>query len=250
MNSPIDIYSFDEAIQEIEKRIKRGGKTCIVHFLNVGKIVKATHDVELLDALWDGDFVLADGKPLLVFGSLLGVHLRTRVNGTDLMEKLLEISESEGFNVFLLGATQLALEKCIKNIIDKYPDIQIVGYRNGYFKSEEIDEIIETINKSKTDILFIGMSTPQKELFAFNYRAKLQVPVIQGVGGSFDVIAGLVKRAPKWMQTYGLEWLYRVIQEPKRMFWRYFLTNSLFLLLYVKFLYKYIFKIRFSTGEK
>ncbi len=234
MGCPIDSYSLDGAVTEALARIKSRGPTNLIHFLNVAKVVKARENDCLRKALWDGDFVLADGKPLLFFGRGLGIRLPTRVNGTDLMEKLLEACANEGFSIYLFGAKQDVIVKCVDSLREKYQNIKIVGYRNGYFKENEIDELIFKINKSTPDILFIGLPTPLKELFAYKNRDKLRVPVVQGVGGSFDVLAGLVKRAPKWMQNYGLEWFYRILQEPKRLIWRYFSTNIRFILLYIK----------------
>lgn len=175
------------------------------------------------------------------FGRGLGIELPTRINGTDLMEKLIEVSDKKGFSIYLLGAKQDVIVKCVDSFRKKYQNVKIVGYRNGYFKENEIDELIFNINKSNPDILFIGLPTPLKELFAYKNRDKLRVPIVQGVGGSFDVLAGIIERAPKWMQNYGLEWLYRVLQEPRRLFWRYFSTNIKFIMIYIKFfLYKLI----------
>jgi len=234
MGCPIDIYSFEEAVSAIISRITSDSPTTLVHFLNVAKIIKAQKNDHLRIALWGGDFVLADGKPLLFFGKGLGIILPTRVNGTDLMEKLIEVCAKKGFSIYLFGSKQLIIKKCVEVIRQKYKNIKIVGYRNGYFRSEEVDEIISKINDSNPDIVFIGLPSPHKELFAYENKAKFMVPIIQGVGGSFDVLAGFVNRAPKWMQNYGLEWLYRVLQEPKRLFWRYLSTNTKFLLLYMK----------------
>ncbi len=134
MGCPIDSHSFKEAVSEIISRIKEGSPTTIIHFLNVAKIVKARSNDHLRAALWDGDLVLADGKPLSFFGRGLGISLPTRVNGTDLMEKLIEISEKEGFSIYLLGAKQDVLEKRVDKIENKHPNIKICGYRNGYFQ--------------------------------------------------------------------------------------------------------------------
>jgi len=234
MGCPIDSYSFDEAVLEITSRIEDGNSTNLVHFLNVAKVVKAQKDSCLHAALWDGDLVLADGKPLLPAAQGLGITLPTRVNGTDLMEKLLEVCEKRHYKIYLFGAKQEVIEDCVRNIRKTYPNIQFAGYRNGYYAKNEIDGIIENINESHPDILFVGLGTPQKELFAYRYRNKFRVPIIQGAGGNFDVIAGFVKRAPKWMQIYGLEWLYRLLQEPRRLFWRYLSTNCKFMMIYAK----------------
>ncbi|MBW1699636.1 MAG: WecB/TagA/CpsF family glycosyltransferase [Deltaproteobacteria bacterium] len=234
LGCPIDSLSFEEVVSEVTARITSGSPTSLIHFLNVAKIVKAQRDDRLREALWEGDFVVADGKPLLCFGRGLKIAIPTRVNGTDLMEKLIEVSDKRGFSIYLFGAEQNVVEKCVEKIKQKYPNIRIAGYRNGYFCDDEINGIICDINESSSDILFIGLPTPKKEFFAYDNRTKLKVPIVQGVGGSFDVLAGSVNRAPKWMQNYGLEWLYRILQEPRRLFWRYLSTNIKFLWIYFK----------------
>lgn len=235
---PIDNYSFDEAVKVLLKAAMEERDTLVVHFINVAKIVRARRDKRLLKALWEGDLVLADGKPLLPLGRLLGIRLPTRVNGTDLMEKLMESGSALGISFFLLGAKEDILRKCIQKIKVKYLGIKIAGFRNGYFSPADVPRIINQINEVQPDILFIGLPTPQKELFALENSSKLKAKIIQGVGGSFEVLAGATKRAPIWMQRFGLEWLFRVIQEPKRMFWRYFSTNLTFLWIYTRELQK------------
>jgi N-acetylglucosaminyldiphosphoundecaprenol N-acetyl-beta-D-mannosaminyltransferase len=250
MGCPLDAYTVSDAILDITTRIKSRASVNLIHFLNVAKVVRAHTDQMLTDALWDGDLVLADGKPLISFGKLLGMNVPERVNGTNLMLDLFRVSANEGFSVYLLGAKQHVLERCVVNILKMYPKLRIAGYRNGYFKKDATDDVINLINTTSPDILFIGMSTPQKEFFAFENRKKFDVPIVQGVGGSFDVIAGLVKRAPVWMQDCGLEWFFRVLQEPKRMFWRYISTNTKFLVLYFANLVNYYWHILRSLNTK
>lgn len=238
LGCPIDSYSFDQAIAEIIRRLTRSDSTNLVHFLNVAKIVKAQSDSRLRNALWDGDLVLADGKPLLPTGRPLGINLTTRVNGTDLMESLLAVCEEREFKVYFLGSKPEVIDQFVRSIRKKYVRLQISGYRNGYFSEEETRSVIKEINRTGPDVLLLGLGTPQKELFAFHHRHDLHVSIIQGVGGSFDVLAGSVKRAPRWMQDYGLEWFYRVIQEPRRLSWRYLSTNSRFIFMYAQHLLK------------
>lgn len=232
MGCPIDDYSFEETVKEVVERIEGRDTTSLIHFLNVAKIVRAKKNAAFRQLLWDGDYVLPDGKPLLWFARALGIRLPTRVNGTDLMERLLAESAQKGFSIFLLGATPDILETCVLKISSRYPGSNICGYQDGYFASDEIDKVIEAINSARPHILFVGMPTPRKEFFAHDYRSRLKVSVIQGVGGSFDVLAGAVPRAPTWMQSYGLEWLFRVLQEPGRLFWRYFSTNTIFIVIF------------------
>jgi N-acetylglucosaminyldiphosphoundecaprenol N-acetyl-beta-D-mannosaminyltransferase len=232
MGCPLDAYTHSDAIRDIVVRIRSGSTATLIHFLNVAKIVGARTNPRLSEALWDGDIVLADGKPLVPLGTLLGMDIPERINGVDLMLELLNISAREGFGVYLLGAKQDVIEKCVASILEKHPNLRIAGYRNGYFTKDATEDVIHSINSTAPDILFVGMGTPQKEMFAFENRNRLKVSVVQGAGGSFDVIAGVVRRAPMWMQQCGLEWFFRVLQEPRRMFWRYLSTNSIFIVLY------------------
>ena len=120
------------------------------------------------------------------------------------------------------------IEKVIKNVKSQYPGLQIVGYRDGYFSESEEEEIATRIKNSEADILFVGISSPKKELYLKKYIHIMQTPFVMGVGGSFDVIAGSIRRAPVWMQKTGLEWFYRLASEPRRMWKRYFTTNTIF----------------------
>ena len=129
---------------------------------------------------------------------------------------------------YLLGATEDVVRTAAAKLIEQHPSLSIAGLRNGYFRSEDEAGIVEDIARSGADCLFIGMPTPSKERFLAAYRDVLGTPFIMGVGGSFDVVAGYVSRAPARIQALGLEWLYRVYQEPRRMWWRYLKTNTVF----------------------
>ena len=142
--------------------------------------------------------------------------------------RYLAVCASDGFRPFLLGATSDVLHRAADAIVTQFPPIQLAGLRDGYFRPDQEAEVVEQIMNSKADCLFIAMPTPRKERFLAAYRDRLGVPFIMGVGGSLDVIAGYVRRAPPIMQSMGLEWLYRVYQEPRRMWWRYAKTNTLF----------------------
>lgn len=238
MGCPVDPYTLEGAAREIIRRANDRTQTSVVHFTNIAKIVRAIEDPTLKAALWDGDLVLADGKPLLPLARALGIELPARVNGTDLMERVIELCAQGGLSIYLLGATEEIVTRAVQALADRHPGLRIVGHRNGYFSDEQIPRMIDAINISKPHVLFVGIPTPQKELFAFGCRASLRIPVIQGVGGSFDVLAGAVRRAPLWMQRSGLEWFWRVIQEPRRLFWRYASTNVLFFRHYVVAVYR------------
>ena len=130
---------------------------------------------------------------------------------------------------FFFGAREPIVQKNVEKFKAKYPQLDIAGYRNGYFTQEEEKDIADQIRDSRADILFVGMSSPKKEKFLNQWMPHMQVPFSMGVGGSFDIVAGLTKRAPKWMQESGLEWLHRFLQEPRRMWWRYAKTNTIFI---------------------
>jgi N-acetylglucosaminyldiphosphoundecaprenol N-acetyl-beta-D-mannosaminyltransferase len=226
LGCPLDLYTSDELLEEFRRAIDIRHRKCVIHFLNGNKIAQAYEDPEMREILWRGDFVLADGQPLLPMARLLQVEIPERIDGIGLMEKLLELANQQRYRIFLLGAKQTVLEACVATIQRRFPDLVVAGHRNGYFQDADLPQIVEQINATKPDILFIGIGTPTKERLADQWGGRIEAPVIQGVGGSFDVMAGLVKRAPRWMQRLGLEWFYRVIQEPRRMFWRYLKTNA------------------------
>ena len=227
LGCPVDCLSFADAIDELTRRIRDRQVTHVV-FSNVAKIVRMRKDAALARALRSAELVLADGVPLTWVAPLLGSALAGRVNGTDLFEGMVAEAARHGFRVYFLGATDEVVQATVAQFKRRHPDLIIAGCRSGYFNDVEESEIVEQIAESDADILFLGMGTPKKELWGARNLHKLNVSVCQGVGGSFDVIAGALKRAPRWMQRAGLEWFYRIVQEPGRMWKRYLLTNTAF----------------------
>ena len=144
------------------------------------------------------------------------------------MIELLAVCADKGFRPFFLGATPRVVHQAAKEVLVKHPTISFAGIRDGFFDQKRELEIVKEIQESGADCLFIGMPTPYKERFLASHRNSLNVPFIMGVGGSFDVLAGKVRRAPTRMQSLGLEWVYRIYQEPRRMWWRYAKTNTIF----------------------
>lgn len=234
LGCPLDLYSSVEVLQLIRQAIDRRDHKCIIHFLNGNKIAQAHEDPEMRAILWRGDLVLVDGQPLLPMARMLDLRVPERIDGIGLMERLLQLADDCAYRVFLLGAKQPILDACVDGIRKRFPRLTVAGTRNGYFKEQELPQIVDAINATRPDMLFIGIGTPIKERLADQWGSRIEAPVIQGVGGSFDVMAGLVKRAPDWMQRMGLEWLYRVVQEPRRMFWRYLKTNTQCLALFAR----------------
>jgi N-acetylglucosaminyldiphosphoundecaprenol N-acetyl-beta-D-mannosaminyltransferase len=201
-----------------------------IAMMNVAKLVQMRFDKELAESILTADLIGADGVPLVWASRLLGRALPGRVNGTDLMYKLLDKSDEKRYRIFFFGAEEDVLQRVLRKVHLEYPGVKIAGWHSGYFDATEELKIAHEIRLSQADILFIAFSSPKKELWIKQYFNLMRVPVIHGVGGSFDVMAGKVRRAPLWMQKSGLEWLFRLLQEPARMWRRYLVTNGLFIL--------------------
>ena len=223
----VDILTMAETIERAKVAMRDRRRMHHVA-LNVAKFVNMRSDGVLRADVMGSDLIGVDGMGILWALRLFGVPATERVTGIDLFWEILNVCDKDGFRPFLLGATPSVLQRAADVIAAKFPSIQLAGLRDGYFRPEEESEVVEQIIKSKADCLFIAMPTPRKERFLAAYRDHLGVPFIMGVGGSLDVIAGHVSRAPRKMQSMGLEWLYRVYQEPRRMWWRYVKTNTLF----------------------
>ncbi len=233
MGCRIDNLSMEETLQAVDGFIKDGRPRQHV-VVNVDKLVKASRDEELRRIINECALINADGMPVVWASRLLGKGLKERVAGIDLCEALIRRSAEQGWRVFLLGAREEVVS-AVKVIYErKYPGLIVAGYRNGYWNDEEERDVVEQIKSSQPDLLFVAISSPKKEQFLGRYTAEMKVPFAMGVGGTFDVAAGKVKRAPIWMQKSGLEWFFRFLQEPRRMFKRYFIDDVAFLWLLVR----------------
>lgn len=223
--------SMQETLALVEQHIK--SRTPLHHtVVNAGKLVAMQTDQKLKQSVTQADVINADGQAVVWASKFLGNPLKERVSGIDLMQHLVELSATKGYCCYFFGAKEEVVKKVVSTYHSTYGKQVVAGYRNGYFTKGEEHDIVQQIKNSNADILFVAMSSPLKENFLYTHRKAFEnIPFIMGVGGSFDVVAGKVKRAPLWMQNSGLEWLYRVIQEPKRMFKRYLVGNSKFLLL-------------------
>jgi N-acetylglucosaminyldiphosphoundecaprenol N-acetyl-beta-D-mannosaminyltransferase len=221
---PVDHFSLESALTEVRQRIDERIRT-LVMFVNVFKVAEYHSNPALRLSMEGAEMLLADGTPIVWASRMLGKPLPGRVAGVDLMEAILGMCTERGYRVFLLGARQEVLLTAVETLTRRYPTLQIVGFRNGYFKDVEEDAVAEQINNSRADVLFLGMSSPRKELWASRNFKRLTVPVCQCVGGTFELIAGAKHRAPRWMQVCGLEWSYRLLQEPRRL-WRRYLVSG------------------------
>jgi len=238
-NTFVDKIDINDVVKLVAKNIRLNIKTHIV-FLNALKISEIDKNSSIKKAMHEAELILADGVPIVWLSKLFGNPLPGRVNGTDLFEKLLKWANDNSKNIFLLGSTEENVGLLVTKLENKYPNLGIT-YRNGYYKENEDQQVLNLINSSNSDILFIGFSSPKKEVWVNKYKNKINVPIIQGVGGSFDVLAGKIARAPKWVQKYGLEWIYRVIKEPRRLFVRYLVSNTVFIYIVIKYAIKNLF---------
>jgi len=237
LNCPVDKLTMEETIDIIANAIEK--KNVIKHVVvNAAKIVNMQKDKQLYTCIANSDLINPDGQAVVWASRLLGKSLPERITGIDLMQKLVKLANDKKYKIYFFGAEEEVVKFVVKKYSSKFSNDIIAGYRNGYFNESEEKKIAKKINESDADILFVAMGSPAKEIFLEKYKDIINIPFIMGVGGSFDVVAGKVKRAPKWMQKAGLEWFFRFIQEPRRMWKRYLLTNSHFIYLLLKELFK------------
>lgn len=226
----VDRVDMEQALARCEKAIV--DRSFIQHMaVNAAKLVAAQDDDDLRAGIERSELVTADGQSVVWASRLLGDRLPTRVAGIDLMHELLGLAAERGYGVYVLGARADVLAQAVTRIEESFPGIRIVGARDGYYADAEEDEVVADIARAQADMLFVAMSSPRKEYFLARHGAAMDVPFVMGVGGSIDVIAGLTRRAPVVMQRVGLEWLYRLVQEPRRLFKRYLTTNVRFTVL-------------------
>lgn len=230
----VDNLTLDETIMVINRSIAY--KQPLMHIVvNAAKLVNMQNDIELKRSIQNADLVNADGMAVVWASKLLGKPLKERVAGIDLFTGLIANAAKRHEKVFLLGAKQDIVEKVADVFTKKYGAEIIGGFKNGYFKTSEENDIVQQIVDSGSTYLFVAMSSPKKEIFLSEHKEALsKLGFIMGVGGSFDVVAGKVKRAPLWMQKIGMEWFYRFLQEPKRMWKRSFIDNGKFIGLVIK----------------
>lgn len=232
MDTVLDVGTMTETVADIQSRISN--KTFTQHVVvNVAKLVHMQDDKELAESVQACDIINIDGMGVVWGARFCGHQVPERVAGVDLFHQLLAMSAIEQFPVFLLGASSEIVEKTAQVVKAANPNLQIAGYHHGYFWDDE-QAVVAKIKASGARLLFVAITSPKKENFINKWRDQLGVDFVMGVGGTFDVVAGKVKRAPVWMQNAGLEWFYRILQEPGRMWKRYLITNSKFAYLLLK----------------
>ena len=226
----LDVDALDaETTLDRAFEIAGGGESSQHVALNAAKVVLAQKDGQLRDIITGCDLVSADGSSVVWASRLLRRPLPERVAGIDLFTSILERAEVTGHAVYFLGATQDVLDEMLARLLTRHPRLNVVGARNGYW--EDDDEVVASVAATGADFLFVALPSPRKEYWLREHLERLSVPFVMGVGGSFDVLAGKVGRAPRWVQTVGCEWLWRLGQEPRRMWKRYLVGNTRFVAL-------------------
>ena len=228
--------TMNETIEIIDDRITNGIFT--QHsVVNVAKLVNMQNDKELHRSVNDCEIINIDGMGIVLGARFCGIDIKERVAGIDLFEELVKLSAAKNYPIFLLGAKENVVNDTKSTLLQKYNNLKIAGIHHGYFWDDE-EIVVEKIKKSGAKLLFVAITSPKKENFINKWKDELGVEFVMGVGGSFDVVAGKVKRAPNWMQRSGLEWFFRLAQEPRRMFKRYAITNIKFLFLILNIMIK------------
>jgi len=244
---PIQAESLEQALERVDHAISTRERLHI-GVVNAAKIVNMRRNPELKTSVLESDVIYADGMSVVWASRILGEALPGRVAGIDLMHGILERGQSRGHRVFCLGATRQVLTKVCREFKDRYPGITIAGARDGYFSEAEEEHVAREIQAANADVLFVAITSPKKENFMAAWGKVCDVPVVHGVGGSFDVVAGLVQRAPIAWQRAGMEWLYRVLQEPGRLWKRYLVTNTIFISMIISQKIRRIGNRLFGTG--
>jgi N-acetylglucosaminyldiphosphoundecaprenol N-acetyl-beta-D-mannosaminyltransferase len=233
----IDMVDYESTLSLIKKQIVKPSFGNYICVCNVHVIMLAQKDYDLKNALDHSTLTVADGMPVVWSARKLGASINATVRGTNLMLKACEMAESERYSVFFYGAKPQTLSKMQENLLRRFPRLRISGVYSPPFSplSEEEDaQIIEMINSASPDILFIGLGAPKQEKWMADYCQKIKVPVTIGVGAAFDFLSGEKKQAPVWMQARGLEWLFRLVNEPSRLWARYIVYNPQYVFLVIK----------------
>ena len=227
LGSPLDAVTLPEAVSVVDAAVSE--RRQLQHTaLNAAKVVRIQHDDLLRDAVAGSELVTADGQAVVWAARLLGQSVPERVAGIDLFEALLTLAARRGYGVYLLGARPAVVKRAAAVIRARHPGIRIVGARDGYFAAEESDAVVDQIQRAAPDLLFVALETPVKETFIARYRDRLGAPFVMGIGGSLDILAGERRRAPRLLQRLGLEWCYRLAQDPRRLARRYVVGNTVF----------------------
>lgn len=228
MNTDIDNLTMAETLNEIDKLIQKKNCSYVVT-PNVDHIVRLEKDEELQKVYKNASLILTDGKPLIWISKWYKTPIKEKISGSDLFPRVCQLAANKNYTMYLLGAAEGVADTAAKNLMKKYPGLNMVGTYSppfGFEKSkQEMNKIKTQIQDVHPDILIVGLGCPKQEKFMYYHCKELGVPISFGLGASIDFEAGNIKRAPKWMSNHGLEWLYRFSKEPKRLFKRYFVDD-------------------------
>ena len=206
LGCPMDVATMDDTVNLIAERVEN--KQFVQHVVvNVAKVVNMRKDSALDESVRACEIINIDGMGVVLGARILGHDVPERVAGVDLFHHLLQMSAERGFPVFLLGAKDEVVTEAHRRVKELYPELVVAGQHNGYFWDDEA-AVVNQIRESGARLLFVAITSPKKENFINKWQDQLGVDFVMGVGGTFDVVAGKVKRAPLWMQKYGLEWFY------------------------------------------
>ncbi|WP_100334250.1 WecB/TagA/CpsF family glycosyltransferase [Bacillus alkalisoli] len=206
--------NYDQLISSVNQKIM-GNEQANIIAINPEKIMTLQKDQKLKNLINSATFTIPDGIGIVFASKLNNGKISSRITGVDLFIRLLELANEKQYKIFLYGAKKQVVEKAVGNIEKKYPNLTVAGYKDGYVKDQ--NELIEEINQSGAQLLFVALGSPRQEYWIEENKSKLNVNIFQGVGGSFDVISGEVKRAPFLFRKTGLEWFYRLLSQPKRL---------------------------------
>ena len=228
LETTIDVLNMQDTVNLVEEYVK---EKVPLHLMGVNADkINSLRDNERLKQIVNSCGVInADGASVIMASRYLGKPLPERVAGIDLMQRLVKLSNEKGYSIYLLGSKQEVVEETARVLKKRYHKLNIAGIHNGYFKEEDWPIISEELKMVNPDFVFVGITSPLKEYLIEFLQNKGNDSVFMGVGGSFDVLSGNIHRAPNWMQKSGMEWLFRVIQEPRRLFKRYFVGNLIFI---------------------
>ena len=224
LNIYIDNYTMREAINEIDCLIQRQVPSYVVT-PNLDHIVTLENDEEFKEVYRNADMVVADGKPLIWISKIKKTPIKEKISGSDLFPHMCELAVQKGYTIFIMGAQEGVADRAVKNLKEKYPGIKFVGTYSPSFgfekKEDELKKMEKMILSTKPDILAVSLGSPKGEKFIYKHLKEYGVPLCISIGATIDFEAGNVKRAPKWMSDIGLEWLFRITQDPKRLLKRY-----------------------------
>jgi N-acetylglucosaminyldiphosphoundecaprenol N-acetyl-beta-D-mannosaminyltransferase len=216
---PVHLVTMSSVLLFIDDRVRSLSSPAYIVCANPEK-VSQIRSVDWLRQLFEAaDLVIPDGIGIVIAARLLYGRKLTRVAGADLMQAICAVAPAHNYRIFIYGSSETTNRQAVEVLRQRHPGIDIVGVQHGYFPVEKMDDLISRINNASPDILFVGLGSPRQEMWIQHHLPKLRVKVIQGIGGTLDVVAGRVKRAPPWLQAAGMEWLYRLLCQPSRI-WR------------------------------